>query len=1664
MVPKGDYSQQKLIIGKYTAMNSTPFVYTEPLDTMIEVKGESFLGVHSMVANGTEPSNDIASPTVVKIYETSKGPYVGFDRLGISAAFQAWLEPFDTVTGSYGLRMYIYTDETNTSAGAQEEDAAEKKQRIYSMTLSNADMYGNPYNFEGFFTQSKVFDISDINNIVKIEVYMFQNGDFYDGNGNLIPHGNIIQDTNTFELLPDNIFIKDLKVLVGYDENDFDKDTLILYTDDSLTYNNKNSDAEANKKTIYTRWIHKNESGKFELLEQTDGAETCLRWYRYNYGSPAADKYSGVYWDRVRTERIAEADLSPLVTQLDTFYLTFCPRDASSAYNESTYIRGMRVPYKNGTTYTLNNSTSLLRNWSQECLDYYGISDYVAEHSWAWTSTTYLKVSSQTWEEIFHSRMVWHEENMIWGQTMPDTYIGDGIRYPCGCMHPISFWELLTTAYKFYWKCPEEFEKMNLDTSIFNGGDQLSWWDPYRGKNPYTELSYDNGSSGYFDIYVDTDHSQHFDVGVNNALFRTFLKNYADSFGEWALIPDDYNRMNMRPVDNNVYNYLYERVEAFFKKMDNPTYVYYTDAFDYTLEPDITKQQEQVKVIGLVKSGVDINGNPTYTPYYSNLLTFENEQEVASQATIDAVSALQIVCEDGTDGNYFIYDQNGRLNDDSEGRGKTRTMRALYRGAEITAETGITDIEWHIPKDFSMMAIDEEEHCSAASKVEYFYENVRKPYTSIRYAGNNLHAGTNNVIKTQQYYITDYWNNEKSNNTVECIATIDGITYTAVKEFQFGKAGTTGTNATFVLSFEGNRNSLSIEGITSNDEKVYDLNDEEIVDINDSVLMAAGISDAFATINAKLYDSANKEINLTDIHAEIEWGWKDDYDNPYIEIGVSDEDYSATLTLRNSLANQPVPIDNYSILKATLKDWVSENGTFDLVAYLPIPIKSNNEYKYISGTKEVIYDSNGTPNYSALPYHLYRNADDIVSTTWGINSQNYQYDIAHNMQGVLQYYHALRVTKDGTVFQALNFYLNGGDDFCCVYAQKIAPQDDPTAGQILWSQPILITQNQYDFAMLNQWDGNLTIDEENGIILSKMVGAGKKNSDDNTFSGVLMGDVQAGTGNNLVRETGIYGFDRGVMSFQLRESGKAIFGASGRGQIIIDGNKGTLESASYSNNIENLRQGMQIDLDDGVLDIIDRTQEIDGKRQLEILIQPKDPFFKITSPRGTNLINIGISQYYLRSDDYNATDKGFNLNLKDGRIDAYNFKLVSGKVVFDSTEGNHPYFYVANKNNNGYLIYLGPNENYIASNDYSSTSGMIIDLESSRIVGRGLYIQGTSGAGQNFTLNASDGSYPMTIGSLFKVNWQGKLECEEAIIRKAYIYDAQIQNGVGNTNVNINENFKVDSSGNCTANSLNASQGGTIGPYGISSGALTGNGVSLEKDKIIIGNITLYGHAQRLGVSAGIYAMGDCSISGKLACTSVTCSSITFGSGDEGEGDTWNGTDAARAHSIWKWFNENSWQSYKPGDFAKTTDISDMATKSWVNSQGFLKSLPSHTHSQYATDSHWHYDSEGGQTTDARYSSKRYKTDINSLSLNLDDFHPVEYKYNTEFLDPHHDDDRIHYGFIAEELEEINPDLIVYNEEGQPDKVDYTSIIALCVKEIQELKKEISELKEKMKQ
>jgi len=139
-----------------------------------------------------------------------------------------------------------------------------------------------------------------------------------------------------------------------------------------------------------------------------------------------------------------------------------------------------------------------------------------------------------------------------------------------------------------------------------------------------------------------------------------------------------------------------------------------------------------------------------------------------------------------------------------------------------------------------------------------------------------------------------------------------------------------------------------------------------------------------------------------------------------------------------------------------------------------------------------------------------------------------------------------------------NMYVNTTYDNN-INCYSIIVAQDKTSKEVRWIQPLYSMQNRYQIPMLNSWDGSLTIDKKNGIILSTVVGAGKKTAN-NTFEGVLMGEIQQ---ENEIPLMGLYGFSKGEQSFGFKTDGTAFIGKSGGGRIEFDGNYGTIKSASY---------------------------------------------------------------------------------------------------------------------------------------------------------------------------------------------------------------------------------------------------------------------------------------------------------------------------------------------------------------------------------------------------------------------------------------------------------------------------------------------------------------------
>ena len=94
-------------------------------------------------------------------------------------------------------------------------------------------------------------------------------------------------------------------------------------------------------------------------------------------------------------------------------------------------------------------------------------------------------------------------------------------------------------------------------------------------------------------------------------------------------------------------------------------------------------------------------------------------------------------------------------------------------------------------------------------------------------------------------------------------------------------------------------------------------------------------------------------------------------------------------------------------------------------------------------------------------------------------------------------------------------------------------------------------------------------------------------------------------------------------------------------------------------------------------------------------------------------------------------------------------------------------------------------------------------------------------------------------------------------------------------------------------------------------------------------------------------------------------------------------------------------------------------------------------------------------------SSKRYKKNIVDAALEsskIYDMRPVEYENNENSKEG--DEGKKGFGLIAEEVHELFPELVIYDEEGRPDSLSYDRLSVVLLMEIKKLKEEIEKLKE----
>lgn len=287
--------------------------------------------------------------------------------------------------------------------------------------------------------------------------------------------------------------------------------------------------------------------------------------------------------------------------------------------------------------------------------------------------------------------------------------------------------------------------------------------------------------------------------------------------------------------------------------------------------------------------------------------------------------------------------------------------------------------------------------------------------------------------------------------------------------------------------------------------------------------------DAYLEVEAVL--EGDDGVIALDEAGEIEWSWYTETEGMFeLQDGASDS--------KKKIRSLSGSMDDmcYSILQCTLKNFVYNNVKINLTAYLPIARRRNSTILGIDGVTRVVYDRLGAnTTQSKDPYKAYWTSGEEIS-----DITPYLFCQEANCPFELEEKVLIPPDLKPTNLKVITVDLNG-----------------------YWQQPILITSNVYTSNLLNSWNGEMKIDEENNIIMSSILGAGRKNAD-NTFTGVLLGTVNE-EGETSVYKTGLYGFNKGERKFSFDEDGNAFIGCKSDGKSTyfnLNTNDGTIEIQS----------------------------------------------------------------------------------------------------------------------------------------------------------------------------------------------------------------------------------------------------------------------------------------------------------------------------------------------------------------------------------------------------------------------------------------------------------------------------------------------------------------------
>ncbi len=1197
------------VVTKQEAINIGDSIGQVDLDTITGDNNyvkESFSLTSDNITNWFFYNNGLPETTIKPFYSNEKCFYQNFSRLGLRAQFSTWLGEYDTIQGNYGLAIVLTF---NYSVGDVNQEFSKVIQ------FDSNEFLGDPYNFETFYTQEQVFDISDFKDypIVGIKLYAYQKNNFKSIDGDRIPAPN----EDDFSIINPNIFVKSPYICLGNSVDDFETDTAEIMCDTALTYyktatgEQQNRD-EDNKKTIQLRWIHKDTNTDIIKAVEDDVLPENyeIRWYRYQAGAPSPDQFTGAHWQR-----------------------------------------------------------------------FYGIKDEVEPTTGEWVRSQEDEDAATNRTEIIFEPNVNRQEERIKAIVIKNE------------AETIS--RLITSSNVLTFTNDNEVRnKVTLidanALSIIFEDDEKGHYFLYDesgeiGKNEDTEVRiltavFDERPDGERELDV----QKKAKLNINEC--SKVVWTFPDLTMNTMIIPMDSANENakvLQPDDDG--NYIIDEpvqsVGFTIKKQLN------NNATQNRIRLDITKDgQDYSAWVDPIFGTAGDNGSD-----YKVVLTWRNgknalnlskDNNVFLEPYIENIENNDVVHNDQTAliGDVVIFDQAGDVVDWPE----NATLKANWLVAEFGSssikqkEKEEEDIYYPVFKDTTKVLNN---NLSGNPDIGYqpagyyyFIDDTNQQgiqYYKFNYDSNDKiwKLQSANYNDTDQLYRKRRDDSEKKNKLE-----FRKVIFTTPPLKETGEYN------------EGHGNFDPIQIVEGKKQYYYSTNKKYFIKVNEQyILDPLKDYDEVETY----YEPIEAKEKVYKLNAEGQIINSNNENTNGLVIKTNNENHTITI-----FANLNIDMNSLYILQLTLKNF----GDYDLVSYYPIALKngeirdSNGQMtriiQYIEGPDRVRYGSSGETDFKKNPYQIrtvrFENGN-FVNYYHGYNNDNlqgYWRLLFPNNSESTNFDPVLIESKD--IDTRDNHYVSFNKPLLSpssVYIPDVRPygvQFIDSNNVCLWTQPILVYQNKYPSRTLNKWNGkDIETDNGAGTITASGFAAGRKERDDNTFTGVVIGDWSRSKADTAItKNTGVYGFNHGAMSYAFKDDGTGFIGKDGSGRIYFDGNKSLIYSSKWKSFPS--AQGMLLDIDDGVIDIRGPfVGEHQDQTQAQVYISPNPGrYLNIKDESGHDLLKISRNNYYLQTSDFDETGlTGVKLDLSSGRFIGYDFLIhaASSNGYIDINSGDTYY-------------------------------------------------------------------------------------------------------------------------------------------------------------------------------------------------------------------------------------------------------------------------------------------------------------------------------------------------------------------------------------------------------